>query len=423
MPFQPAEVILFRSLLVDLSPIRESREFRLLFFGQVISRIGRQLTIVASSIQIFDLTGETLAVGLLGLAQFPALFFGSFLGGTLADAFDRRRILFVAQVFMALTTAGLALNAMSSSPAVWIVFVMTMANAFGSAIDSPARSSSVPKIVSARRLPAAFALQVLMFQLAAAVGPALGGFVIAKASLAAAYWTDTITFGAALVTLAMMRPLIPAGGGTRPGLRSIGEGLKFLRGSKPLQGIFIIDITAMVFGMPRALFPEWGVSILGGDETTVGFLFAAPAVGALLAGLFSGRLTRVKASGRATVLAVIGWGLSITLFGFTTSLQLAIVTLAVAGAADAFSAVFRQTILQISTPDRLRGRLSAVQIAVVAGGPRIGDAEAGAVATVFSPQVAAWSGGLVSMIGALVVARLYPAFSRWRIPDDVDMER
>ncbi len=388
----------------------------------MISLVGRQLTIVASSIQVFDLTGQTFAVGMLGLAQFPALLVGSFLGGTLADAFDRRRILMLAQVFMAATTAGLALNAMAAAPQVWLVYALTMANAFGSAVDSPARSASVPKIVSLPRLPAAFALQVLMFQTAAAVGPALGGLVIARASLAAAYWGDTITFAAALVSLVLMNPLRPAGGGTKPGFRSIGEGLRFLRGSQPLQGIFIIDIAAMVFGMPRALFPEWGTEILSGDEATVGLLFAAPAAGALLAGLFSGRISRVRASGRATVIAVIGWGLSIAAFGITSSLALAVTTLAIAGGADALSAVFRQTILQVTTPDRLRGRLSAVQIAVVAGGPRVGDAEAGTVAALFSPRVAAWSGGLAAALGALVVAKFFPKFAKWRIPDDIDMD-
>lgn len=394
-----------------------------MFAGQVVSRVGRELTIVASSIQIFALTDSTFAVGMLGLAQFPALFIGSFLGGTLADAIDRRTILIVTQIFMAASTAGLALNAMAASPAVWMVFAFTMLNAFGSAVDSPARTASVPKIVSGPRLPSAFALQVLMYQLAAAVGPAIGGLVIAKAALSAAYWIDTATFAVALVTLVAMRPLLPEGGGTRPGFRSIGEGLRFLKSSQPLQGIFVIDLTAMVFGMPRALFPEWGVSILGGDESTVGYLFAAPAIGALLAGAFSGRITRVQSSGRGTVVAVIGWGLSIALFGFSTTLALALVALGLAGGFDAVSAIFRQTILQLSTPDRLRGRLSAVQIAVVAGGPRIGDAEAGTVATVFSPQVAAWSGGLAAAIGALVVAKLLPAFSQWRIPSNIDEDR
>lgn len=386
-----------------------------------MSLVGRQLTIVASSIQIFDITGETLAVGLLGLAQFPAVFFGSFLGGTLADAFDRRRILIVSQVFMALTTVGLAINASTNTPAAGVVFALMMLNAFFSSIDSPARSASVPKIVPVAILPAAFALQVVMWEVAATIGPALGGVIIARADVAVAYWADTVTFAAALVTLFLMKPLFPAGGGTRPGIRSIGEGLTYLRDSKPLQGIFVIDIAAMVLASPRALFPEWGVEILGGDEATVGLLFAAPAAGAFVAGMLSGRFSRLRSSGKATVIAVIIWGVSVAGFGFSTTLLAGLITLGVAGAADAMSAVFRHTILQFSTPDRLRGRLSAVQIAVVAGGPRIGDARAGAVASATTPQISAWSGGLTAIIGALLVARAVPGFSRWQIPEEADM--
>lgn len=408
---------MIKSLLVDISPLRRHRDYRMLFFGQVISLLGRHLTIVASSIQVFDLTGETFAVGLLGLAQFPPLLVGAILGGTIADAFDRRRVLIISQVLMAATTVGLAVNAMSESPAVWVVFVLMMVNAFVSAVDSPARTASVPNLVSVALLPAAFALQVLMWQIAGAAGPALGGVIIAEAGLAWAYWADTVTFAAALLTLAIMAPLPPAGGGTRPGFRSIAEGARFIRTSKALQGIFLIDITAMVFGMPRALFPEWGVDILGGDEATVGLLFAAPAVGAMLAGLLSGRLSKVKGSGRATVIAVVIWGISIAAFGITTSLVLALATLAIAGGADAMSAVFRQTILQVTAPDRLRGRLSSVQIAVVAGGPRVGDAEAGTVAALTTPRIAAWSGGLLAAVGALVVARLFPVFSKWRLDE------
>jgi MFS family permease len=408
---------MLRSLLVDISPLQQHREYRLLFSGQVISLLGRHLTIVASSIQVFELTGETFAVGLLGVAQFPPLLIGAVLGGTMADAFDRRRILIISQILMALTTVGLAINAMSDSPAVWIVFALVMVNALVSAIDSPARSASIPNLVRAALLPAAFAIQVLTWQIAGAAGPALGGVIIARSGVAAAYWGDAITFAAALITLAFMAPLPPAGGGTRPGFRSIAEGARFIRGSRALQGIFLLDSTAMVVGMPRALFPEWGVELLGGDEATVGLLFAAPAVGAMIGGFFSGRLSKIRSSGKATVVAVVIWGLAIAAFGFSTSLVLALVTLAIAGGADALSAVFRQTILQVTAPDRLRGRVSAVQIAVVAGGPRVGDAEAGTVAALTTPRIAAWSGGLLAAAGALVIARLLPTFRKWHLDD------
>ncbi len=414
-----------RRLFVDITPLRGSKQFRLLFSGQIISLLGRQLTIVAAPIQVFDLTGSTLAVGLLGLAQFPALFFGSILGGTFSDARDRRSILLVTQVFLAATTAGLALNAMLDAPSALAVYALTAANAFFAGIDSPARSASVPRLVAGGLLPAAYALQVLMFQTAGAAGPAVAGIVISQVSLAAAFWVDTATFGVAFLTLLLMDPLPPPADGARPGIRSIVEGVRFVRSRQELQGVFLIDINAMVFGMPRALFPEIGLSVLGGNEATVGFLYAAPGVGAMLAAFMSGWVGRIRYAGRATTIAVVIWGLGVMAFGFTSSVWLALGFLALAGAGDAISAVFRQTILQLTTPDRLRGRLSAVQIAVVAGGPRIGDAEAGLVAAGFGPRVAAWSGGLASALGAIVIARLLPGFREWVPPtrgDDADGE-
>jgi MFS family permease len=390
--------------------------------GQAISLVGRQLTVVATPVQIFTLTGSTFAVGLLGLAQFPALLVGSFLGGTLADAVDRRRLLIIAQFLLAGTTAGLALNAALDRPAVWAVYMLTALNALFSGIDSPARSATIPRLVGPSLLPAALALNVLLFQTATAVGPAVAGAVIARFSLTAAYWIDTATFGVAVVALLLMAPIPVEGGGTPPGFRSILEGLRFLRSKQALQGAFLIDINAMVFGMPRALFPELGLTVLGGTETTVGLLYAAVGTGAMLAAVTSGWVGRIRRAGVATTIAVFGWGLAIAFFGFTTTLAPALVLLAVAGAADAVSAVFRSSILQLTTPDRLRGRLSAVQIAVVAGGPRLGDVEAGVVSAGFGPQVAAWSGGLASAFGAVVIARLLPGFRTWVRPTEMTID-
>jgi MFS family permease len=381
-----------------------------------VSRLGRQLTIVAAPIQIFELTGSTLMVGMLGLAQFPALLFGSFFGGVLSDARDRRLIFLWSQVLLAGTTLGLAINAGLDSPSTVAVFVFTSANAFFAGIDSPARTAAIPRIVKPSLLPAALALQVLMFQTASAVGPAIAGIVISQLNLAAAYWIDTVTFGAAIVAVLFMSPLPPAEGAANPGMRSIVEGLKFLRSKQELKGVFLIDINAMVFGMPRALFPELGLEVFGGTEATVGYLFAAPGVGAMLAAFTSGWVGRINRAGRATTVAVVIWGIGIAGFGFSPWLWLALALLAVAGAGDAISAVFRSTMLQLTTPDRLRGRLSAVQIAVVAGGPRIGDAEAGVVAAGFGPRVAAWSGGLASAIGALVISHALPLFRDWERP-------
>ncbi len=394
----------------DISPLRESRQFRLFYFGNGLSSLGRQLTLVAAPIQVFALTESSLAVGLLGLFQFPALLVGSTVGGMLSDAWDRRKVLIVAQVILAFISVGLALNAALSNQRVWAVFVLTGLQAFFFAVDAPARTSAVPRLVSTSRVPAAYALQILLSQLAKAIGPLVAGVIIAVWSVSAAYWIDSGTFIVSILAIVAMAPLPATDGGTRPGLRSVLDGLRFLKDKKAIQGSFLIDINATVFGMPRALFPEMGLNVFGGTEATVGLLFAAPGFGALIGAATSGWVGRVILAGKATTVAVVVWGLAIGAFGFSNSLPLALIFLGIAGAADAISAVFRSTIVQLTTPDHLRGRLSGLKIAVVAGGPRLGDAEAGIVSRGVGPSVAAWSGGLASAVGALVIAKAFPAF-------------
>jgi MFS family permease len=400
-------------LLVDVTPLRRSREFRLLYFGEVVSYLGTQMTIVAAPYQVYLLTRSSLMVGLLGLVSVVPLVAGSLLGGALADQHDRRTLLLVAQVLVGATSVGLAVNAMLARPSVWAIFVLVvLQQAFGG-LDTPTRNAATPGLVGADHLAAAAALNQLMFQLGVVVGPAVGGLLIAKVSLSSAYWVDTATFGVAIAAMLAMAPLRPEGGGTKASAASILEGLRFLKGRKDLQGTFVIDINAMVFGMPRALFPALGTSL--GGATVVGLLYAAPGAGALAGAATSGWVSRVDQQGRAVVIAVIAWGAAIAAFGFVHWLPLALVLLALAGAADVVSAVFRNTILQLSAPDRLRGRLSAVHIAVVTGGPRVGDFEAGAVASIATPEIAVVSGGLACIAGALVIARAMPDLTGWRL--------
>jgi len=406
-----------RGLVLDVSPLRQSRQFRLLFWGQSASQLGRQFTVVAAAYQVYALTGSTLLVGLLSLGQLVPLLLCSLIGGSLADAMDRRRLLLVVQVLMALTSAGLAVNSVSGHPAVWPIFVCTAISAALSAIDSPTRSAMVPGLVSAGKFPAAAALNQILNQGSGAVGPLVAGLVIAKMGLGVAYWIDVASFGVALATLVMMAPALPVGGTTKLGFESVAEGFRFLRGRQALQGTFVIDVNAMVFGMPRALFPEMAARTFGGGALVYGALNSAAGIGALLGAASSGWVTRVRRQGRAVLLAVAAWGLAIVLFGVTSWLPLALFMLAVAGAADVISAVFRNTILQLSVPDRLRGRLSAVHIAVVTGGPRLGDVESGAVASLAGTQVSAVSGGLACLVGVGLIAKLMPALGRWT-PDD-----
>ena len=401
-------------VLIDIAPLRESRQFRLLYLGQIVSSIGSGVTVVAAPFQVYQLTHSSLMVGLLGLAQVLPLIAGSLVGGALADAHDRRRVLLLAQVLVGATSMGLALNAMLSNPHVWLIFLLTTLQAAFYGLDRPTRSAATPALVGPLNLPAALALNQLLLQLSIVIGPALGGVLIAKVSMASAYWVDTISFGFAIVALLLMKPILPEGGGTRASAASIVEGLRFLKGRQALQGTFVIDINAMVFGMPRALFPALGTTVFGGSAAAVGLLYAAPGAGAMIGALTSGWVSRIDRQGRATILAVIAWGASIAAFGLTSVLPLALVLLAVAGASDVISAVFRNTILQLSVPDHLRGRLSSIHIAVVTGGPRVGDAESGLVAGLTNPGFAVVSGGLACIVGALAIGKLMPKLTDWR---------
>ncbi|MGH9189384.1 MAG: MFS transporter [Acidimicrobiales bacterium] len=400
-------------LFVDLSPLRESRDFRLLFAGGAVSYLGRQLTVVAVPFQVFLMTKSSLAVGLTGLAALGPLIVMSLAGGAIADAVDRRKLLLVVQVAQAATSVALALNASSASPALWPLYVVTAVAAGLSGIDLPTRNAMIPNLVSREKFPAAAALGQVLFQVGLVAGPALAGVIISRIDLAAAYWMDAASYGAAVVAIFVIRPQPPAGGGTRAGLSSIREGLAYLKGRRLLLSTFVIDIDAMVFGMPRALFPVLGTQVFGGGAATVGLLYAAPGAGALAAALLTGWVGGVRRQGRAVVVAVVVWGAAIAIFGLTSWLPLALVLLAVAGAADVVSAVFRNTILQLSVPDALRGRLSSVHIAVVTGGPRLGDAEAGAVAALTSPRFSIVSGGLACIAGVLVLLKVVPELARY----------
>jgi MFS family permease len=385
-----------------------------------VSFFGRQITIVASALQIFLLTNSSLQVGLLSLAQLGPVIVGSFFGGSLADAVDRRKLLIVANVLMATTSIGLAVNAMAGHPQLWPLYVCTALSAGFSSIDSPTRTAAVATLVRRDQIPAAAALNQTGYQFGQIAGPAFAGLIIGILSLSAAYWCDVVTFVIALVLLIRMTAMVPEGGGTRAGLTSVKEGLRYLRGQRAVQGTFLIDINAMVFGMPRALFPQLGTELYGGGAGTVGLLYAAPAAGAFIGAVTTGWVGGVRRPGRAVLFAVTAWGASIAAFGLSAWLPLGLLFLAIAGAADVISAVFRGTILQLQVPDRLRGRLNAINIAVVTGGPRLGDLEAGVVATLTTAQFSVVSGGLACIAGVALLARSRPELGEWQAPDSLD---
>jgi Transmembrane secretion effector len=396
-------------LLADITPLRESRQYRLLFLSEGFSFLGSQITVVAVPLQIYLMTHSSLAVGLVGLAQLGPLLVFSLIGGAIVDAVDRRKLMIWVQLARGLLSAGLAWNAFVPNPALWPLYVLTAVGTGLQAVDGPARMAAVPALVRRDLVPAAAALHQIMTQLGQVAGPAAAGVIVARANLSTAYAIDFGTFTvAALLSLGLRR--LPPGEGAvgRAGMSSLWDGLRFLRGRRALTGTFVVDLNAMVFGMPRALFPALGTGLFGGGATTVGLLYAAPGAGALIGAISAGWVGRVRRQGRAVLLAVVAWGLAITVFGLAAWLPLALAMLAVAGAADVFSAVFRNTILQLTVPDGLRGRLSAIHIAVVTGGPRLGDLESGGVAAIAGPRFSVVSGGLACLAGVALIA--------WRIP-------
>jgi MFS family permease len=407
-------VTMARRLFIDLTPLRASRDFRLLFAGQAVSMIGSQLTVVAIAFQVYSLTRSSLQVGAVSLAQLLPFVTGTLVGGAMGDAIDRRRVLMVTSTLLALASGGLALNALAGPDAsILAVYLVTAVAAGLSGVVATAATAAVPSLVAVDQLTPAYATMQVIDQVGMVVGPAISGLLIAALGLPWLYGIDAITFLWTALFMWRMAAVLPLRPGHRPGVRSVLEGLGYLRGRQELQGAYLIDLSATVFGLPRALFPALARTVFRGGPVTLGILYAAPAVGALAGSLTSGWLSGVRRQGRAVLIAVAGWGAIIVAFGFTRALWVAMILLVLAGWADVISAVLRSTIVQTAVTEPFRSRISGVQMAVVEGGPRLGDLESGAVATAVSTQFSIVSGGVVCAIGALAVAVLLPAFRRY----------
>jgi predicted MFS family arabinose efflux permease len=323
--------------------------------------------------------------------------------------------LIISQVGSMAASLMLVGGAVAGDPPLWFLYLAAAISSAFAALDSPTRAAAIPRLVPKDRISSAIALNQVGFQVNDVAGPALGGVLIAVAGLKWAYAIDAVTFLAAIWALLLMRPMPPEHQGPRPPvMRSIREGFAYLRGRRVLQATFIVDINAMVFAMPRALFPILAVEAFNVGPAGLGFLYAAPGAGALAGALLTGWVRHVRHQGRIVLWAVATWGLAIVGFGLSTgAFALALVFLAIAGAADTISAIFRGTILQSSVPDRLRGRLSGIHIMVVVGGPRLGDFEAGLVAQLISPTFSVVSGGLACVAGVAVIAMAMPQFRRY----------
>ena len=373
------------------------------------------MRLVALPYQIYVLTGSPFHVGLLGLFQAIPLISLPLLGGVLADRADRRRVLIATQSGLALSSLVLALVTQFGSTELWILYALTAVSASFSAFDQPARGSLVPTLVERSELPAAIALNQMLYQTAAVVGPAIGGLVIASFGVAAAYWVDTMTFAAAIaaaIAITAPRQVLAA---PQSIVESLVEGVMYVLRQRLLFSTMVLDLAAMFFGSIRALMPFYAEQVFKVGAAGLGLLFAAPGVGALVAVLTSGWVSRVRRPGVAVLVAVCLWGLAIAAFGLVTGelFILGLVLLAIAEAADVLSAIFRHTILQGVVREELRGRLTAMNGLFVIGGPNLGQVRAGAVAALASPPFAVVSGGLLCVLSAIAVAFWAPELPRY----------
>ncbi|HET9324355.1 MAG TPA: MFS transporter [Gaiellaceae bacterium] len=404
----PPERGLLGRIAVDVSPLRESRDFRRLWFGTGISAIGSQITTVAIPYQVYQETRSTFVVGLLGIAALVPLLIVPIYGGAVADAVDRRRLLLLSDLALVGVTGGLIVNALLPDPSVLALFGAEALGTAAYGFQRPARNALTPGLVRPDQLMAALTVEDVVFTLARVAGPVLAGGLIAVVGLAGAYAIDLGTFGASLVAIWLLPPVPPAPDAARPSLNSILDGFRYIARRQVLLGIFLVDTLVMIFGMPRALFPAFAEE-LGGGAGTLGLLYGATSFGALLASLTSGWMLTVRRQGLAVCIAAAGWGVAISIVGFAGSVWFAFAFLAVAGASDFVSAVLRSTILLSVTPDAMRGRLSGIELAQVAGAPEIGNLEAGIVASLTSVRTSIVSGGILSVVGAVAVALALPA--------------
>ena len=408
--------------IVDLTPLRASRDLRLLIAGNVVSGMGTQASLVALPFQIYTQTRSAFLTGLLGAVELGPLVVMSLFGGALADRHDRRRLLLLDQVALVATAALLALCAFLGSSPIGVLYVLGgLLGGFG-AVQNVIRSAIVPNVVAPELLRSAIALNFGLFQLTYVVGPGLGGVLIGALGVGAAYTANAVSCLAMVAAALAMSPQPPRGRTDEPVhvLRSIGEGLGFVRRNQALLGSFACDLVAMTFGMPRALFPVLAVSVYGAGAEGAGLLYASVAAGATVTALTTGWLAHARRLGVLVVCAVAVWGAAIALAGVAGSLWVAAALLAVAGGADSVSAVCRSAINQTVTPDHLRGRMSSVFSLVVASGPRLGDVEAGAAAALGGVRFSVVSGGVACIAGIAIVALAFPALIRYDADRHVD---
>jgi len=399
-------------MLIDISPLRISRDYRLLFFGQLISAFGSAIGFVVLPVQVYQLTGSTLLVGLLSASEFVLILFMAFVGGAYADFIDKRKMLRLTEVGHALVAAMLIFNALLPHPRVWVLFVGAALHAGLAALQRPSFEAMLQKLIPVDLMSSVSALNSLRWNVTTILGPSIAGIIVARYGAAVAYSIDLVTFVASLTAVFLIRAVPrPTQTEARPTLKSVIEGLHYAWRRKEILGTYLIDMNAMFFGMPTALFPAMAANFGAG---TVGFFYAAPSMGALAATLTSGWAKKVNRHGLFVAIAAAFWGVSIIFFGFAQNLYLALFWLALAGGFDMISGVFRMTMWSQTIPHHLRGRLAGLEMISYTSGPKLGDAEAGIVATLFSVRTSVVSGGILCVVGTAILSALIPQFIRYR---------
>lgn len=399
--------------LLNLGPLRRNRNFRLIAIGQLISVLGSNVTLVAIPFQVYRDTHDSLMVGLTSLLQLPFLIGGSLIGGAMGDRLDKRRLLLLSTAASAVVDLGLALNAAGHNRHVVIVMILAALLAGVMGFSGPLRTAALPVLLGDDDLVAGYSIMQVIFNTAVVVGPSLAGLILSFSSLSACYGIDALSFAALVVTTFSIDPLPPSGDAPSASLvAAIGEGFRYVRSHVIVQSVYLADLNAMVFGLPRALFPAMALTVYHGGPQTLGLLYTAPGIGAVIMALLTGWVEHVRRRGRLIVGAIVLWGLAMTCFGLVHVLWFGILALAVAGATDVISTVLRNTMLQLAISDEFRSRISSIQMAVVTGGPRLGDAESGVVASFSSTEFSIVSGGIACVVGVVLLAWRRPAF--WR---------
>jgi MFS family permease len=396
---------------IDVRPLRRHRDFRLLFIGRLVSFFGSMITVVAVPYQVFQLSHSVLLVGVLGLAELAALIGFAMLGGALADAADRRTMVLLSEGGLMAGSVLLAGNSLLAHPLIWLIFAIAALQGAFDALQQPSLGALVPRLVDRDELAAASALGSLRGTVGMIAGPALAGVLVALFGLPITYLVDVATFVVGLVCLLLMRAVPPPVDAARPSLGRVLEGIRYARSRPELIGTYLVDIVAMLFGMPMALFPAIAQGL--GGPGVLGLLYAAPAVGSFCFAATSGWTRRVHRHGMAVIVAATLWGLAIIGFGIVPGRTAALIFLALAGAADAMSGVFRQVIWNQTIPDSLRGRLASIELLSYSVGPTLGNFEAGVVASLFSVRTSVVSGGVLCVVGCVVCAVALPAFRRY----------